>query len=131
MEIDLSKVLAEWLTKASGIPIKVDFLAPDNHVGLIPNPGSHLVSEDMDRLQYWQYNYAVTLSTKNAKEANDKLFKIQGCLNTLNAQHLTSENGSFEFDHVEVSSAPAMTVKDVQGTVIYELDMAVFIYVQN
>lgn len=132
MELDLNECLADWINKHTGIPIKVDYLAPDNQVGMIPNPGSHMVSEDFDGLQYWQYNYAVSLSTKSSREANEKLQKIAGCLMQLERQpDLKSENGSWVFDRIEVNSAPAMTLKDVQGTAIYQIDMAVFIYVQN
>lgn len=130
--IDLSECLAAWLAKKSGLPIKVDFLAPDNHIGLVPNPGSHEVSKDMSGLSEWQYNYAIALSTKDAKEAEYKLAHIQNCLLDLqDAKDLKSNNGSWSFDRIEVNSAPAMTLKDVKGTVVYELDMAVFIYVQK
>lgn len=128
-KIDLQDRLAETISKLSGIPIKIDYLAPDNDVGLIPNPGSHCVSADFDGLEYWQYNYAITLQTDNTREANQKLFKIQECLSDIKS--LTSNNGSFEFDKIEVNSAPAMTLENVEGTVMYELDIAVFIYVQN
>lgn len=128
-KIDLQDRLAETISKLSGIPIKIDYLAPDNDVGLIPNPGSHCVSADFDGLEYWQYNYAITLQTDNTREASQKLFKIQECLSDIKS--LTSNNGSFEFDKIEVNSAPAMTLENVEGTVMYELDIAVFIYVQN
>lgn len=128
-KIDLHDRLAETISKLSGIPIKIDYLAPDNDVGLIPNPGSHCVSADFDGLEYWQYNYAITLQTDNTREASQKLFKIQECLSDIKS--LTSNNGSFEFDKIEVNSAPAMTLENVEGTVMYELDIAVFIYVQN
>ena len=124
--LDLQECLARWITKATGIKIKVDFLSPDTAVGLVPDPGSHVVDAEMDGTQHWQYNYAITMQSNDAGQVKNTLFAIQNALSTLTS--LQSKNKSFVFERVDVSSAPAMTLKDIKGTTVYSLDFAVFVY---
>ena len=58
-----------------------------------------------------------------------KLFAISNYLNGLD--ELLSGNGSFRFNNLEVSSAPSELLEDTAGTVMYELDIAVFVYTKR
>ena len=124
--LDLQESLAKWIHDNTGIPVKIDFLSPGSHVGLIPNTGSHVVNAEMDGTQHWQYNYAIAMKADDPEVVKNKLFTIQNALEQMTS--LPSQNGSFVFEKVEVSSAPSATLVNIQGTAVYEVDFAVFVY---
>ena len=112
--------------------ILIKFLDKDGVVGLVPSPGSHMVSMDMAGEEYWQYNYSITMRTKSRAEAHNKLFELSQYLQLLNqTKDLNSKNGSWTFDEIEVPNEPAEIQEDIQGTVMYSMDVAVFIYKQK
>ena len=112
--------------------ILIKYLDKDGVVGLVPNPGSHMVSMDMAGEEYWQYNYSITMRTKSRAEAHNKLFELSQYLQLLNpTKDLNSKNGSWAFDEIEVPNEPAEIQEDIQGTVTYSMDVAVFIYKQK
>lgn len=112
--------------------VLIKFLDKDGLVGLVPNPGSHMVSMDMAGEEYWQYNYSITMRTKSRAEAHNKLFELSQYLQLLNqTKDLNSENGSWTFDEIDVPNEPAEIQEDIQGTVTYSMDVAVFIYKQK
>ena len=112
--------------------VLIKFLDKDGVVGLVPNPGSHMVSMDMAGEEYWQYNYSITMRTKSRAEAHNKLFELSQYLQLLNqTKDLNSKNGSWTFDEIDVPNEPAEIQEDIQGTVMYSMDVAVFIYKQK
>ncbi|WP_261909482.1 minor capsid protein [Liquorilactobacillus satsumensis] len=123
--LDLQEQLAQSIIDGTGLDIAIAYLAPDNQLGLVPEPGSHVIEEDYAGNQDWQYNYAITIETKSSQEAKENLFTISQYLNGLT--ELNSENGSFVFQSLEVSSAPAEISQDIQGNIQYLLDIAVFV----
>ena len=113
-------------------PVYIKFLDKDDELGFVPNPGSHVVEQDYSGVQLKQFNYAFTIRTTHRAEAKNRLFEISQYLQTLNETHdLTSENGTWRFDHLEVPSEPAEIQEDIQGTVTYSMGVAVFIYKQK
>ncbi|MGZ7895667.1 phage capsid protein [Lactobacillus crispatus] len=113
-------------------PVYIKFLDKYDELGFVPNPGSHVVEQDYSGVQLKQFNYAFTIRTTHRAEAKNRLFEISQYLQTLNETHdLTSENGTWRFDHLEVPSEPAEIQEDIQGTVTYSMDVAVFIYKQK
>lgn len=129
MDVDLQESLAKSIIAGTGLRIIVAYLSPNNDIGLIPVQGSHVVEADYSGNQLWQFNYAITIKTKSAREAKEKLFTISSYLNGLDS--LESGNGSFKFNSLEVSSAPSELLEDTDGTVMYELDIAVFVYIKK
>lgn len=105
MDLDLQESLAKSIIKGTGLKLKVAYLSPDSDIGLVPIQGSHVVEADYSGNQLWQYNYAITIKTKSAREAKEKLFSISNYLNSLDG--LTSNNDSFRYSNLEVSSAPS------------------------
>lgn len=129
MDVDLQESLAKSIIAGTGLRIKVAYLSPSNDIGLIPIQGSNVVESDYSGNQLWQFNYAITIKTKSAREAKEKLFAISNYLNGIDS--LESGNGSFKFNSLEVSSAPSELLEDTDGTVMYELDIAVFVYIKR
>lgn len=128
---DLQEQLAKSIKAATDLPIKVAYLAPDDAIGIVPSPGSHKVNEDFDGLQYWSYNYAITIKSNHARDAKDKLFAISNFLNDVGKHEIVSATGSFSFDYIEVSSAPAEIQEELSGESIYELNFTAFVYRQR
>lgn len=92
--MDLDQQLAEAISNATGIPIKIGYLIPDESVGLVASPGSSVIEEDFAGNQYKRINYAVTLRTQDPEKANQELFTIAKYLESL--QTLASADGSFK-----------------------------------
>ena len=122
IKFDLQEALAQSIIKGTELPIKIAYLAPDNSIG------SHKLSTDFSGREYWVYNYAITERGKSAREIKDDLFKISLFLDDLQPGAVKSDNSNFVFDKIDVSSAPSETEQDMQGTVTYLLDVAVFVY---
>lgn len=111
--------------------ILIKFLDKDSDVGLVPSPGSHMVESDMAGEEYWQYNYSITIRTKSRAEAHNKLFEISQYLQMLNQSKNLSDGKSdslWTFDKIEVPNEPSEIQEDIQGTVMYSMDVAVFVY---
>ncbi|MFT8608004.1 MAG: minor capsid protein [Liquorilactobacillus nagelii] len=124
--LDLQEQLVKSIRAGTGIQIKVDYMAPDNAVGLVPEPGSVKIDEDYAGAEEWQYNYAITVENTSQQVVKQQLFTISQYLQSLT--DLQSANGTFEFEEINVSSAPAMTLKDTSGNVQYLLDIAVLVW---
>ncbi|XRJ96325.1 minor capsid protein [Latilactobacillus sakei] len=123
--MDLQESLANSIIAGTGLKIIIAYLAPNDDLGLVPSPGSHVIDEDFAGNQDWQYNYAVTVRTKDSEFAKQKLFAIGNYLNSLT--NLESNTNSFLFQKIEVSSAPAEILQDLSGEVMYALDIAVLV----
>lgn len=110
-------------------PIFIRFLDKDDQLGLVPSPGAHVVDVDYSGQAKWVYNYVATIRTTSRRTAYDKLNELSEFLQRLNkTKELTSLNGSFKFDSISVSSDVHEIQEDLQGTVTYQLDVAVFVY---
>ena len=109
--------------------IFIKFLDKYDQICFTPNPGSHMIEEDYSGLQFWQYNYTFTVKTQHRADAKNRLFEISEYLQLLNStKELVSEKDTWQFDHIEIPSAPAEIMEDLKGTATYNMDVAVFIY---
>ena len=110
-------------------PIFIRFLDKDDQLGLVPSPGAHVVDVDYSGQAKWVYNYVATIRTASRRTAYDKLNELSEFLQRLNrTKELVSSNNSFKFDSISVSSDVHEIQEDLQGTVTYQLDVAVFVY---
>lgn len=115
-------------------PIFIKFLDKDDHLGLVPSPGAHIVDVDYSGQAKWVYNYVATIKTKNRASAYNQLNELSEFLQRLNkTKELVSRSPdhpgtSFIFDSISVSSDVHEIQEDLQGTVTYQLDVAVFVY---
>lgn len=112
--------------------IFIKFLDKYDQICFTPNPGSHMIEEDYSGLQFWQYNYTFTVKTQHRADAKNRLFEISEYLQLLNStKELVSEKDAWpwwQFDHIEIPSAPAEIMEDLKGTATYNMDVAVFVY---
>lgn len=125
----INKYINEGSLKPIKDPIFIQFLDKDDHLGLVPSPGAHIVDVDYSGQAKWVYNYVATIKTKSRKIAYDQLNKLSEFLQSLNkTKELVSQTDSFKFDSISVSSDVHEIQEDLQGTVTYQLDVAVFVY---
>lgn len=110
-------------------PIFMQFLDKDVQLGLVASPGAHIVDMDFSGRAKWVYNYVATIKTKTRASAYNQLNELSEFLQRLNrTKELVSSNNSFKFDSISVSSDVHEIQEDLQGTVTYQLDVAVFVY---
>lgn len=125
----INKYINEGSLKPIKDPIFIKFLDKDDHLGLVPSPGAHIVDVDYSGQAKWVYNYVATIKTKSRRIAYDQLNKLSEFLQRLNkTKELVSQTDSFKFDSISVSSDVHEIQEDLQGTVTYQLDVAVFVY---
>ena len=133
LQTALVKLINGYIDEGSLYPIEdhifIQFLDKDDHLGLVASPGAHIVDVDYSGQAKWVYNYVATIRTKNRAKAYDKLNKLSEFLQHLNkTKELVSRTHSFIFDSISVSSDVHEIQEDLQGTVTYQLDVAVFVY---
>lgn len=108
--------------------IYIKFIDKDDLIGLVPLPGSHMISKDYSGLELWLYNYEVTLKTKSRALAHNRLFELSQFLQELNETHdLQSSNKSWVFDSIEIRE-PAEVQEDLQGKATYSMDFSIYVY---
>ena len=125
----INKYEKEGFFKYIKKPIFMQFLDKDVQLGLVASPGAHIVDMDFSGRAKWVYNYVATIKTKNRASAYNQLNELSEFLQRLNrTKELVSSNNSFKFDSISVSSDVHEIQEDLQGTVTYQLDVAVFVY---
>ena len=125
----INKYINEGSLKPINDPIFIKFLDKDDHLGLVPSPGAHIVDVDFSGVAKWVYNYVATIKTKSRRIAYNQLNELSKFLQRLNrTKELVSPHNSFKFDSISVSSDVHEIQEDLQGTVTYQLDVAVFVY---
>lgn len=110
-------------------PLYIQFLDKENQLGLVASPGAHITDADYSGLAKWVYNYVATIRTVSRADAYNQLNELCEFLQKLNkTKELVSSNNSFKFDSISISSDVHELQEDLQGTVTYQLDVAVFVY---
>lgn len=110
-------------------PLYIQFLDKENQLGLVASPGAHITDVDYSGLAKWVYNYVATIRTASRADAYNQLNELCEFLQKLNkTKELVSSNNSFKFDSISISSDVHELQEDLQGTVTYQLDVAVFVY---
>jgi hypothetical protein len=123
--MDLEQRLFDAIKANTGVAIRMGYLIPKEGIGLVPAPGSAVIDEDYAGNQDWRYNYSITIRTTDQESAGESLFAIKKCLDGLT--ELNSNDNSFVFQSLIVSSAPALIMQDTEGNSTFALDLAVFV----
>lgn len=121
MATDLRQVLADNIKQDLNIDLAAGFISPSRPQVLVLTrlPGSHVLDEDYEGNQDVLYNFEITAQVENGnlnglKEAQDKLFRISDYLESLvNLKPISGEQ-DYQFESLEVQSAPAELTMDLQ-----------------
>lgn len=122
VQLDLKKALCNSIKQGTGLDVKPGFLLPVNQLGIVEDPGSTSTT-DMAGISTWKYNYSITIKTANRTLAATNICAISDYLHGLNS--LRSQNGSFIFKSIDVSSAPSEGMEDLKNNVTYDLAFSV------
>lgn len=124
--LDLKKALCNSINnsinKGTGLNVKPGFLSPVNQLGIVEDPGSTSTT-DMAGISTWKYNFSITIRTADRELAATQLQKISDFLHNLRT--LKSQNGSFRFKSIDISSAPSESMEDLKGNITYALAFTV------
>ena len=126
MATDLQTVLADNIQKELNISLVAGFLDPrkPNSIALTRLPGSHVVDEDYNGTQDVLYNFEITMQVASGdysalKKAQEQLFVISDYLESITDLKEYDQQGQevkkdFEFETLEVQSAPAELMADLK-----------------
>ncbi|VDG26348.1 phage tail terminator protein [Lactiplantibacillus mudanjiangensis] len=127
--MDLMECLQDVINAIPNLPMQCNlgYLTAEDSLMLYPLPGSRSLDEDYAGNQQWQMNYEVGFKTKTQSLANGTLWAVSQRLDTLTADDVVSQNGSFEFESLAISGQPNITMQDTQGYNIYQLSFSVIV----
>jgi len=97
------------------------YLKEDESLVLFPSPGSRIIQEYMDGEKEAQMNYTIAMKSKKQGLIHGTLWIIQNELERLG--DIKSDNGSFEFNSLDVTNKPFITDADEQGWHVFMLDI--------
>jgi len=114
--------LADKIDAIPNIPLRIDFgyLGSSESLVMHPLPGSRIIDEYMDGTKDVQMNYAIAMKSKNQQKVHNTLWLIQNQLEMLH--ELESQDNSFEFDSLTITSKPFIQEADEQGWFVFLLD---------
>lgn len=104
------------------ITLYIGYLDTDESAVISPLPGSQVIREYYDGIKEQELNFEVTIKTIDQQKANTSLWAIQSFLENLT--ELKSNNDSFEFEKLTMSSKPFLTTMDEQSFFVYALEFS-------
>lgn len=120
--MDFMDRLADKIDAIPNLSIRVDFgyLGTEESLVMHPLPGSRVIDEFMNGTKDVQMNYAIGMKSKNQQRVHDTLWLIQNELEMLN--ELESNDNSFEFNSLTITSKPFIQEVNEQGWFVFLLD---------
>lgn len=100
---------------------RMGYLGADESLVLYPLPGSRVIREYMDGTTDQQLNYEIAMKSKQQTMILDVLWKVQNEMESL--QELESNDGSFEFQDITITSKPFINSNDDQGWFVFLLNL--------
>lgn len=121
--MDFMERLTDKVNEMQGLPVplRIGYLGKDESFAVYPLPGSRVVQEYMDGTKDWQLNYEFAMKSKSHSSIHNTLWLVQNELESLD--ELNSENGSFEFEELVITSKPFINQLDDQGWFIFLLNV--------
>lgn len=123
--MDLLERLKEAINKQANIPIelKIGYLDAFDSLVIYSLPGSTVTQEYMDGEKDINVNYEIAIKSKDAEQAEKTLWKVSETLDKLS--NVKSEDKSFLFNKLRVTSKPFINYFDGQGWFVFLLDFTV------
>lgn len=129
--MDLAERLCEFVNAIPdlSVPCKLGYLGANESFVMFPLPGSKIVTEYMDGVKEQVVNYEFAMKSLSQSKIHDALWAVQTELETM--EELFSNDGSFEFESISVTSKPFISQLDEQGWFVFLLDVQVSVIVFN
>jgi hypothetical protein len=121
--MDFMERLAERVNQIPGLPVpcKMGYLGTDESFVVYPLPGSRTVQEYMNGAKDQELNYEFAMKSKSQSKIHSTLWLVQNELEAL--KELESQDGSFEFEEIEITNKPFINDADEQGWFVFLLDV--------
>lgn len=121
--MDFIERLTERVNQIPNLPIncKMGYLGTDESFVVYPLPGSRTVREYMNGAKDRQLNFEFSMKSKLQSKIHTTLWLVQNVLDEL--EELKSNDGSFEFDEINITNTPFINNADEQGWFVFLLDV--------
>lgn len=125
--MDLIQRLKETINEGSDIPIelKIGYLDDAESLVIYSLPGSSVTQEYMDGAKDMNINYEISMKSKNGGKAEQILWLVSEKLEKI--KNIKSQDDSFLFNKLKVTSKPFINYFDEQGWVVFLLNFSVSI----
>ncbi|MFL2124066.1 minor capsid protein [Marinilactibacillus psychrotolerans] len=101
------------------IQIRKGYLGIDETLVIYGLPGSRVVREYMDGEKELELNYEIAMKSQNGQKIENTLWMISDYLDSVKA--IQSNDGSFEFNGLAVTSKPYINQADQQNWFVFLL----------
>lgn len=103
------------------IKIKKGYLSEKESLVVYPLPGGHIVQMYYDGTKDQQLNYEIAMRSKDGNKIENTLWLISDYIEQL--EKITSDDNSFKFDSLVITSKPFINDADEQGWFVFLLDV--------
>lgn len=123
--MDFIDRIKESINSIDGLPIKIrkGYLSADESLVIYPLPGGQVITEFYDGIKDQQLNYEIAMKSKDGDKIEKVLWLISDYLEQL--EELKSQNETFEFNSLTITSKPFINDADEQGWFVFLLDFQV------
>ncbi|SET33237.1 bacteriophage minor capsid protein [Enterococcus malodoratus] len=120
--MDFIDRIKESINSIEGLPIKIrkGYLSADESLVIYPLPGGQVITEFYDGIKDQQLNYEIAMKSKDGDKIEKVLWLISDYLEQL--EELKSQNETFEFNGLTITSKPFINDADEQGWFVFLLD---------
>lgn len=120
--MDFIDRIKESINFIDGLPIKIrkGYLSADESLVIYPLPGGQVITEFYDGIKDQQLNYEIAMKSKDGDKIEKVLWLISDYLEQL--EELKSQNETFEFNGLTITSKPFINDADEQGWFVFLLD---------
>lgn len=121
--MDFIDRLKDQINTINGLPLQIrkGYLTANESLVIYPLPGSVVTQEFYDGVKDQQLNYEIAMKSKDGNKIESTLWLISDFAENLNA--VTSNDGSFEFNGLQITNKPYINNADEQGWFIFLLDL--------
>lgn len=123
--MDFTDRIKDSINSIEGLPLQIrkGYLSAKESLVVYPLPGSQVVAEYYDGIKDQQLNYEIAMKSKDGDKIEKVLWLISDYLEQL--EELKSQNETFEFNSLTITSKPFINDADEQGWFVFLLDFQV------
>lgn len=123
--MDFTDRIKDSINSIGELPIKIrkGYLSTDESLVVYPLPGSQVLTEYYDGIKDQQLNYEIAMKSEDGDRIERVLWLISDHLEQL--EDIQSNNKSFEFNSLTITSKPFINNADEQGWFVFLLDFQV------
>lgn len=123
--MDFTDRIKDSINSIEGLPIKIrkGYLSNKESLVLYSLPGGQVVEEYYDGVKDQQLNFEIAMKSKEGDKIERALWLISDFLEEL--EDVKSNNESFEFNNLTITSKPFINDADEQGYFVFLLDFQV------